>query len=135
MERMGGIEDLISHSRENPADLVIVALPVAAEARFADVVKRLSVLPADIKVPAKATLIRFSPRTYSHVGSVAMIDLHDKPITDWGRVSKLVFDTRDLRRGARPPGAGDAGDRRRHQARLAAGPCSSARSATASTTS
>ncbi len=56
------------------------------------VVKRLSVLPADIKVPAKATQIRFSPRTYSHVGSVAMIDLHDKPITDWGRVSKLVFD-------------------------------------------
>ncbi|MGQ0673222.1 MAG: undecaprenyl-phosphate glucose phosphotransferase [Hyphomicrobium sp.] len=92
LSRMGGIEDLIGFSREEQADLVIVALPVACEDRFADVVKRLSVLPADIKVPAKATRIRFSPRTYSHVGSVAMIDLHDKPITDWGRVSKLVFD-------------------------------------------
>jgi Undecaprenyl-phosphate glucose phosphotransferase len=92
LDRRGGIEELIAYSRANPTDLVIVALPVACEDRFAHVVKRLSVLPADIKVPARATRVRFSPRTYSYVGSVAMIDLHDKPITDWGRVSKLVFD-------------------------------------------
>jgi Undecaprenyl-phosphate glucose phosphotransferase len=92
LPRSGGIDELIAYCRENPADLIIVALPVAAEERFAGVVKRLSVLPVDIKVPAKATRIRFSPRTYTHVGTVAMIDLYDKPITDWGRVSKLVFD-------------------------------------------
>jgi lipopolysaccharide/colanic/teichoic acid biosynthesis glycosyltransferase len=55
-------------------------------------VKRLSVLPADIKLPARATAVRFTPKTYSHVGSVAMIDLHDKPIADWGTVSKWIFD-------------------------------------------
>lgn len=92
LSRSGGIEDLISYCRANPADLVIVALPVAAEERFTGVVQRLSVLPVDIKFPAKATRIRFSPRMYTHVGSIAMIDLYDKPITDWGRVSKLVFD-------------------------------------------
>ena len=92
LPRLGGIDDLIAYSRENRTDLVIVALPVAGEQRFADVVNRLSVLPADIKMPAKATRIRFSPRTYSHVGSIAMVDLYDKPITDWGRVSKWLFD-------------------------------------------
>jgi Undecaprenyl-phosphate glucose phosphotransferase len=90
--RMGGIGELVAHARENATDLILVALPMTSEERFTEVVRRLSELPADIKVPAKATRIRFAPRTYSHVGSVAMIDLHDKPITDWGRVSKLVFD-------------------------------------------
>ncbi|MDX2308534.1 MAG: undecaprenyl-phosphate glucose phosphotransferase [Hyphomicrobium sp.] len=90
--RLGGIEDLIQLGRDSRIDLVIVALPIAGEARLSHIITRLSVLPVDIKLPARATAIRFSPKTYSHVGSVAMIDLYDKPITDWGVVSKWLFD-------------------------------------------
>ena len=90
--RLGGLTELLALGRESRIDLVIVALPVSAEQRLSQIVKRLSVLPADIKLPARATSIRFSPKTYSHVGSVAMIDLYDKPIADWGTVSKWVFD-------------------------------------------
>jgi Undecaprenyl-phosphate glucose phosphotransferase len=90
--RLGGLQDLLALGRDSRIDLVIVALPVAAEARLAQIVKTLSVLPADIKLPARATTIRFSPKTYTHVGSVAMIDLYDKPIADWGTVSKWLFD-------------------------------------------
>ena len=79
-------------SRTKRFDLVIVSLPLAAEARLANVMRHLSVLPADVKMPARATGLRFSPRTYSHVGSVAMIDLFDKPIADWQDVSKWLFD-------------------------------------------
>lgn len=90
--RLGGLKDLVTMSRASRLDLVIVALPMTAEERLAQVVKSLSVLPADIKMPARATTLRFSPRTYSHVGSVAMIDLYDKPIANWGTVSKWLFD-------------------------------------------
>ncbi len=90
--RLGGIQELIAFSRTSRLDLVIVALPLNAEDRLASVAKALSVLPADIKLPAKFTTLRFSPRTYSHVGSVAMIDLYDKPISNWGTVSKWLFD-------------------------------------------
>ena len=90
--RLGGIDDLVSMSRSTRLDIVIVALPLAAEDRLTKVVNRLSILPADIKMPARATALRFSPRTYSHVGSVAMIDLYDKPIADWGTISKWLFD-------------------------------------------
>ena len=90
--RLGGLDHLVAMSRSTRLDLVIVALPLAAEDRLTTVVKRLSVLPADIKLPARATGLRFSPSTYSHVGSVAMIDLYDKPIADWGTVSKWLFD-------------------------------------------
>ncbi len=90
--RLGGLDELLSLGRDSRIDLVIVALPVSAEQRLSEIVKHLSVLPVDIKLPARATKIRFSPKTYSHVGSVAMFDLYDKPITDWGTVSKWLFD-------------------------------------------
>ncbi len=90
--RLGGLKDLITMSRSTRLDLVIVSLPLTAEERLTSVVKALSVMPVDIKMPARATALRFSPRTYSHVGSVAMIDLYDKPIADWGRISKWLFD-------------------------------------------
>ncbi len=90
--RLGGVDKLIAMSRNTRLDLVIVALPMTAEDRLSKVVRLLSVLPADIKMPARATALRFSPRTYSHVGSVAMIDLYDKPLADWGTVSKWLFD-------------------------------------------
>ncbi len=90
--RLGGLADLVAFGRGTRLDLVILALPISAEDRLADVMKSLSVLPAEIKLPARATKLRFTPSTYSHVGTVAMIDLYDKPITDWGTVAKWVFD-------------------------------------------
>lgn len=90
--RLGGLKELLAMSRVTRLDLVIVAIPLAAEDRLTNVVRRISILPADIKMPARATALRFSPRTYSHVGSVAMIDLYDKPITGWGTIAKWLFD-------------------------------------------
>jgi exopolysaccharide biosynthesis polyprenyl glycosylphosphotransferase len=36
--------------------------------------------------------LRFTSATYSRVGNVAMIDLLEKPIADWGNVGKWAFD-------------------------------------------
>lgn len=91
-KRLGKLKDLIGFARTTRVDLVIVALPVAAEKRLAAVVDALSILPIDVKLPANSTVIRFAPRIYSRVGTVAMIDLWDKPMTDWGRVTKAVLD-------------------------------------------
>lgn len=90
--RLGGIDQLVEMSRRMRLDLVIVSLPLSAEKRLENVTRRLSILPADIKMPARATALRFSPRTYSHVGNVAMIDLFDKPLAGWGSVAKWLFD-------------------------------------------
>ncbi len=89
---LGGLTDLIQFCRTTRIDLVIVSLPIAGEMRLAEVVRQLAVLPADVKLPAKATAIRFSPRTYSHIGAVAMIDLFDQPLAGWGTLLKWLFD-------------------------------------------
>ena len=90
--RLGGLNQLVSFARSSRLDLVIVALPITAEKRLIEVTRSLAVLPAEVKLPARATELRFTPGTYSRVGNVAMIDLLEKPIADWGSVSKWAFD-------------------------------------------
>ena len=90
--RLGGLKQLVSVARNSRLDLVIVALPITAEKRVVEVTRALAVLPAEVKLPARSTELRFTPGTYSRVGNVAMIDLLEKPIADWGSVTKWVFD-------------------------------------------
>jgi len=90
--RLGGLDKLVSFARSSRLDIVIVALPITAEKRVIDVTRALAVLPAEVKMPARASELRFTADTYSRVGNVAMIDLVQKPITDWGSVAKWGFD-------------------------------------------
>ena len=90
--RLGTLDELLDTARAARVDLVIVSIPFAGERRLHDVASRLSMLPADIRLPAGAMQLRLAPRLYSHVGSVAMLDLYDRPIADWGYVAKWLFD-------------------------------------------
>ena len=54
--------------------------------------RKLWVLPIDIRLAAHANRLRFRPRSYSYVGQVPVLDLFDKPIADWDVVIKLAFD-------------------------------------------
>jgi len=90
--KLGTLEDLVTFARRTRVDTVILNLPVSAEQRLLQTLKTISVLPVDLRLPANATQIRFQPRTYSYVGDTPFIDIFDRPITDWGLVSKSVFD-------------------------------------------
>jgi Undecaprenyl-phosphate glucose phosphotransferase len=90
--RLGGRDELVEFARKTRLDVVIIALPITAEQRLIEVTRSLSVLPAEVKLPAGATQLRFTRDTYSRVGNVAMIDLLEKPIADWGTVAKWAFD-------------------------------------------
>ena len=90
--RLGGVSELVEFARKTRLDLVIIALPITAEKRLLQVTRSLSVLPTEVKLPARSTALRFTSATYSRVGNVAMIDLLEKPIADWGTVAKWAFD-------------------------------------------
>lgn len=89
---LGRLQDLVQFTRSTRVDLIIVALPITAEARIDELLTELSQLPVDIKMPAGASRLRFAPHAYSRIGDVAMIDLMDKPIAAWGGIAKSVFD-------------------------------------------
>jgi Undecaprenyl-phosphate glucose phosphotransferase len=90
--KLGTIDDLIGFARNVRVDQILFALPVHAEARILEILRRLWVLPIDIRLAAHANRLRFRPRAYSFLGEVPLFDLIDKPMSDSGVVIKAVFD-------------------------------------------
>ncbi len=89
---LGRLDELLAFGRRTRVDLVIMTLPLSAEDRLSHVLHRLDVLPVDVRLAAMASQLRFCKRIYSHIGSVPMIDLSDKPLNDWGTIAKWAFD-------------------------------------------
>lgn len=90
--KLGNTSDLVDFARSTAIDLVIVALPPTAEVRILQLLKKLWVLPVDIRLSAHSSKLRLRPRSYSYIGRVPFLDLFDRPITGWSQVSKRVFD-------------------------------------------
>jgi len=89
---LGNTDQLVAFCRSQDIDLLILSLPVTAERRLLEILKKLWVLPIDIRLAAHASALRFSPRAYSHVGSVPLLDVMDRPLDEWDRLVKSAFD-------------------------------------------
>jgi Undecaprenyl-phosphate glucose phosphotransferase len=92
VQKLGTVDDLVEFARNTRVDLVIFSLPISAESRILQMLKKLWVLPVDIRLSAHTNKLRFRPRSYSYIGNVPVLDLFDKPIADWDVVMKWLFD-------------------------------------------
>ena len=90
--KLGKVDDIIEFARRTRVDLVLFALPISAETRILDMLKKLWVLPVDIRLSAHTNKLRFRPRAYSYLGKVPTLDVFEPPITDWDLVMKWLFD-------------------------------------------
>ncbi|WP_316184921.1 MULTISPECIES: undecaprenyl-phosphate glucose phosphotransferase [unclassified Bradyrhizobium] len=90
--KLGKVDDILEFARRTRVDLVLFALPISAETRILDMLKKLWVLPVDIRLSAHTNKLRFRPRSYSYLGEVPTLDMFEAPITDWDLVMKWLFD-------------------------------------------
>ncbi|CEJ13505.1 UDP-glucose:undecaprenyl-phosphate glucose-1-phosphate transferase [bacterium YEK0313] len=90
--KLGTVDDLVEFARRTRVDLVIVTIPMSAETRVLQMLRKLWVLPVDIRLAAHSGKLRFRPRAYSYIGNVPVLDVFDKPIQDWDVVLKWIFD-------------------------------------------
>lgn len=90
--KLGTVPELVEFGRITKLDMLIVALPITAAARVHQLLKRLWVLPVDIRLSAHADRLKFRPRNYSYEGAVPFLDVVDKPLADWDAVAKRTFD-------------------------------------------
>jgi Undecaprenyl-phosphate glucose phosphotransferase len=90
--RLGTLDDLLAYARHVQVDQLIFALPITAEGRILAMLRKLWVLPVDIRLAAHANRLRFRPRSYTFIGAVPTFDLLDKPLSDWSLLTKAVFD-------------------------------------------
>jgi Undecaprenyl-phosphate glucose phosphotransferase len=91
-KKMGTITDLAAYARNNRVDLVIVAIPLSAEARLLHILKRLWELPVDIRISGKASSLKFSSKAYTYIGHLPLLAVFDRPLMGWGLFLKNVFD-------------------------------------------
>src|ERR1700710_2876733 len=90
--KLGKVDDIVEFARRTRVDLVLFALPISAETRILEMLKKLWVLPVDIRLSAHTNKLRFRPRSYSYLGKVPTLDVFEAPITDWDQVVKSLFD-------------------------------------------
>ena len=91
-EKIGRIADLATYARSNRVDLIIVAIPLAAEARLLYILKRLWELPVDIRISGNASSLKFSSNAYTYIGRLPLLSLFDRPLEGWSLFLKSVFD-------------------------------------------
>ena len=90
--KLGKVDDIAEFARRTRIDLVLFALPISAETRILDMLKKLWVLPVDVRLSAHTNKLRFRPRAYSYIGEVPTLAVFERPITDWDLVTKWLFD-------------------------------------------
>lgn len=89
--KIGTTQDLLPFAREAEIDMVIVALPLAAESRIRQVLRPLEVLPLDIRLSAYSADMAFPRRTRLRPDH-ALMALATRPLEDWDRVLKRAVD-------------------------------------------
>ncbi len=90
--KLGNVDDLVDYARQTRIDLAVFSLPISAEQRILQMLRKLWVLPIDIRLAAHANRIRFRPRSYSYLGATPMLDVFDKPLGDRDVLVKMAMD-------------------------------------------
>ncbi|MEM8646498.1 MAG: undecaprenyl-phosphate glucose phosphotransferase [Pseudomonadota bacterium] len=90
--KLGNVDQLVDFARWKRIDLLILALPLSAENRLAELTRKLWILPVDIRLSAYTQKMRFRPRAYSYIGNIPFFDVFDRPLSDWDWVLKSLED-------------------------------------------
>lgn len=91
----GKLNDLIETCRNEAIDKIVIALPQSADNRISHVAKKLERLPVSIHIVTHmaSDLVEEGPaHQVSNIGTVGMLDVKQKPLTDWAPVIKRAED-------------------------------------------
>ena len=92
LPKLGNVSELIDFVRRARIDVLLVTLPLAAEERLLQILKRLWVLPVDIRLSAYSQKLHYRPRAYSYIGNIPFLDVFDRPLGEWGQFLKNIED-------------------------------------------
>jgi Undecaprenyl-phosphate glucose phosphotransferase len=90
--KIGRIAELAQFARQARVDLIVVAIPLSAEARLLHILKRLWELPVDIRISGQASALKLSPRAYTYLGKLPLLAVFDRPLRGWSGFLKGAMD-------------------------------------------
>jgi Undecaprenyl-phosphate glucose phosphotransferase len=88
----GRCDELLAYVRDHRVDMVVVALPLAAELRMLEIIHKLRQLPIDVRVLTDFVGFHVPNRPVTYLGGIPLINVFDKPIKDWKAVAKAIED-------------------------------------------
>ena len=95
LEITGKIDELIAIGRAGQVDQIIVALPQAADGRMAAIVGLLEQVPVSVHIVTHiaSDLVQAGPaHKVSSLGSIGLLDVKARPLSDWAPLIKSVED-------------------------------------------
>ena len=90
--KLGTISDLAPFARAHNVNLIIVAIPLSAETRMLQILKRLWELPVDIRISGAAGKLKLSRVAYTYLGNLPLLSAFERPLSGWDQVMKSMVD-------------------------------------------
>ena len=88
--KLGTVPELVEFSRSARLDMLIVSLPLTAGGRVREMLKKLWILPLDIRLSAHTNKMAFKQRAYSYIGAMPFVKLSERPISGWRFIRKRI---------------------------------------------
>jgi Undecaprenyl-phosphate glucose phosphotransferase len=89
---LGTLNDLLSYTRKNHVDDIMITLPWSANSRIISIVNKLAELPVHIRLSSDLAGFLRSRFSYSSFADIPMLDLVEKPLNFWRYLPKLMLD-------------------------------------------
>ena len=89
---LGDTDGLLRFARSNHIDDIVIALPWTADARIVELVKKLKVLPVNVKLALDLVAYDFLPAGDCLSDNLPTLTVVKKPLSDWRYVYKVLQD-------------------------------------------
>jgi Undecaprenyl-phosphate glucose phosphotransferase len=89
---LGRVDDLVEHLRSEGLDTVIIALPAAADHMVAATLRKLSLVPVNVRLCPGELALRLGAMRASHMGGLTLLNVIDHPLRDWKWMVKSIED-------------------------------------------
>ena len=103
---LGNTDDLLAYVRQHPIDEIIVALPWRATSNIEDLVKKLKVVPVNVRLCPDYVGWSLPALGFIPVAGIPMLGILERPLSGWSLVLKNLEELlRDVPKGLQSPAA------------------------------
>ena len=88
----GTVDDLIAYCRTHPVDEIVVALPWQASADLQELIKKLKIVPVDVKLCPDYIGTYLPARGFHAIAGIPMLSVLERPLSGWSLVLKGLED-------------------------------------------
>ena len=88
----GDVAALVSLARREPVDAIVIALPLEATQRIAEMRRRLAGIATDVFLTPDFSVSSYSGAQFTPLGRISVLSVSTRPLKDWPAFKKGLFD-------------------------------------------